>query len=146
MADFVGGEDAKVDIDGLPYAVKRFGIRYQRPRRDVSNTEGKPGDPERTVNTPGFESARPGLRKAEITLEEPSFDVSDNVFGLPLVLPALDYHDVKIYPNGRGDDYHWFPSVQLEEIGHNGTVGEEQPVDLRGGTDGAFYLYGQTKP
>jgi hypothetical protein len=146
MALFLAGEDAKVDIDGLPYAVKRFSIRRTRPRRDVSNTEGKAGNAAVAVLAPGYESAKGGLRKAEVTLEDPSFDLSMNPFDLPFSLASLDYHDVKIYPNGRAGDYHWFPSIQLEEIDHSGTVGEEQPITMRGGSDGVFFLYGEAKP
>jgi hypothetical protein len=146
MADMLSGENAKIDVDGLPYAVRRFSVRRTRPRRDVSNTEGKAGNPAVAVLAPGYESAKPGLRKAELTLEDPSFDTEANPFSLPFALASTDYCDVKVYPNGRGGDYHWFPSIQLEEIGHDGTAGEEQPVTLRGGSDGVFFLYGEAKP
>lgn len=146
MAAFLGGEDARVDLDGVIYSVKRFRIELSKPRRDVSNTEGKAGNPFIVLRAPGYESARTGLRKAMITLDEPSFDIEENVFTPPIDVADDDYVDVKIYPGGRGGDYHWFPSVQLEGVTHDGTVGEEQPITLRGGTDGAFFLYGEAKP
>lgn len=143
MAAFLSGEDAKIDLNDIPYAVKRFRIVFTKPRRDVSNTEGKAGNPLVAGGIPGFESAMRGLRVARITLEEPSLDEDDNIFQAPANVAGDDYVDIKIYPVGRGFDFHHFPSVLVESITHEGTVGEEQPVTLEGSTDGVFFLYGE---
>lgn len=143
MAVFLAGEDAKIDLNGVPYAVKRFRIQLSRTRRDVSNTEGKAGNPLVADEEPGYESARPGLYRASITLEEPSLDLDDNVFLGGVAIAKADYVSINIYPVGRSGDFHEFPSVLVEEITHEGVVGEEQPVTVQGSTDSIFYLYGE---
>jgi hypothetical protein len=143
MATFLAGEDAKIDLNDVPYAVKRFRITLRRPKRDVSNTEGKAGNPDITDMEPGYESNRPGLRGADVTLEEPSLDEDDNIFQAPADIAKNDYVDIKIYPVGRGADFHHFPSLCIGNITHEGIVGEEQPVTIEGASDGIFYLYGE---
>jgi hypothetical protein len=146
VAAFLSGEDAKVDLNGLIYSVKRFRVQILRPRRDVSNTEGKAGNPDIALLLPGYESARRGLRRATVTLEEPSFDLLDNIFSAPHFIGLGDYLVVKIYPAGRAGDFHYFPSLQVEDVTHEGVVGEEQPLTITAGSDGGYFLYGEPKP
>lgn len=143
MATFLAGEDAKVDINDIPYAVKRFRVELRRPKRDVSNTEGKPGDPMGVEMEPGYESCRPGLYGASVTLDEPSMDLDDNLFFGPAAVAKNDYIDLKIYPVGRDGDFHHFPSLLVESITHEGIVGEEQPLTLTGSSDSKFWLFGE---
>lgn len=149
-ATFLSGEDCRCDLNQTAYHIRKFRIEYDRARLDVSNSEGVPGNADAPADAdpaPGFGAALRGLRIANVTIEEATFDVDQNVFdSTPVNLGEDDYVEIKIYPNGREGDFHYFPSVQVEKVTHEGEVGQLQPVSFNGGSDGYFYLYGEVKP
>lgn len=145
-ATFIQGEYSRVFIEGTAYHVKKWSIKFKRPRLDVSNTEGMAGNSlQPDTLSPGYAAGVRGLYAAEVTLEEATFDADLNMFLTPISMQADDYTSIKIYPV-RGGDYHYFPSLLIEEISHEGEVGGLQPVTFTGSSDGIFYLYGDAKP
>jgi hypothetical protein len=151
MSEFLRGEEAKVDWNEQPFAVKSFQIRIQRGSFDVGNTEGKIGNPATPggaggAGAEGYEASIPTRRKATVTLREPTIDAAEVVFESPFMAGRIAYASIKIYPLGRGEDYHYFPSLQWDTHGHEAEAGQGQPLDHEGHTDGIFYLFGETKP
>jgi hypothetical protein len=147
MAQFRTGEDARADIDDIPYSFKRFRLTKRQPRLEVGNSEGKAGNPAILDEDPGYDAAVRGLRRMDITVEEATFDEESTIFGVPHTVAQHTYiSNLRIYPNGRDGDYHYFPSAFVEEVTHEGEVGGLQPVSFTASSDGKFFLYGEPKP
>lgn len=148
-ATFLQGEYSRVAISFVItappvfYHVKRWSIHYKRARLDVSNTEGMAGnDVQPDTLSPGYACGVRGLYTAEVTIEEATFDLDLNLFEFPISIQDSSvmqgrYLALRIYPL-RNQDYHWFPSLLIEEVSHDGEMGGLQPVSFRGSHDG-FY-------
>jgi hypothetical protein len=140
------GSDSRIDLEAVPYAVRRWRIVETSPAQVIDNTEGKPGDPGGTA-APGKGSRLPGNRTVRVELEEATFDADadENIFAGPIAVIAKNYLWVKIYPYGREFDYHLI-HFQVETIDHTGEAGGLQPITLSGTSDGDYWLYGEDKP
>ncbi len=145
MAQFLEGNDAKIDINGTPYNGKFFRIRSRKPRQDWSNFEGAAGNPAIASFAPGYSSFGGGNRVAEVEIREATFDGETNLFEGPTAVAKQSYCTVKIYPNGRDNDYHEFNSLYVEDISHEAEAGLSQPMSFMGVADGLFLLYGEDK-
>lgn len=145
-ATFLQGEYSRISLGSVNlspgldvfYHVKKWTIHYKRARLDVSNTEGNAGDSTQPDTlSPGYACGVRGLYMAEVTIEEATFDTDMNLFITPILIKNSTYLRLKIFPL-RGFDYHYFPSLQIEEVSHEGEVGGLQPVSFKGTHDGIY--------
>lgn len=135
------GWEARVTIDGVAYAVKRWSIKPAVTSIDVTNSEGRPGDSTQ-ADAPGYGGVISGVGRAKVMLQSATFDDDDNPFAAPLSLQEGGYHDVVIYPAGLAGDSHEV-HVMIEDLTHEGDVDGPQPVTIEASSDGAYTLAGQ---
>jgi hypothetical protein len=83
---------------------------------------------------------------ATVEFREATLDTDANLFVAPTRVAKGDWINLRIYPNGREDDYHLFNSLHVSEVTHEGEAGVLQPVTARGTSDGVYYTYGEDKP
>jgi hypothetical protein len=145
MAQFREGNDAKVDINGVPYAGAFFRVRSRDPEQDVSNFEGKAGNPAVGAAAVGYASHVGSNRVGNVEIRGATLDLEENFFIAPMQVAKGGYCTVRIYPNGRDDDYHFFNSLKVSEVSHEGQAGGLQPISLTGISDGEYLLYGEAK-
>lgn len=149
MANFLSGEDMKADLNGVPYHIRKFGLKFKRPGLDVTNSEGETGNPVppegADTEASGWQAMLHGNRAVELTIEEATMDLDASLFDGPVLLAQDAYCVWKIYPEGRTGDYHYLP-MMCTEIDHSGDVKDLQPITGTFASDGRCYLYGEEKP
>jgi hypothetical protein len=145
MSDFLEGFDAKGDLNGQPVAIKYFRLALRRTRQDVANTEGKRGNPLVAGEVTGFGSFMGTNRYIEVEVRQATLDMEGNFFAGPTAIALDEYCELKIYPAGRDNDFHFIPSLMIETITHEGEAGVLQPHSFTGVSDGQFALFGEVK-
>jgi hypothetical protein len=124
------GHEAKIRINGEPYAVVGGQLRVVAQEHDTSDTEG--GD---------FENARAGLRRLECDLEaQASTDVSPFVVPLNLNEGAVVF--LQVYPHGLGAAPYESRDFLVLEFTHAFPVRQPQSFRLRGRSKHEYFKPG----
>jgi hypothetical protein len=135
------GWEARVKINTIFYAVKRWRVESAASDQDVSNSEGVPGNASSpALPQPGYSSSLGGLSKGTFTLTSATFDDEDNPFAAPLLLNEGDWAEIEIFPAGAAGPRHYLANALITRLTNEGEVDGLSPVTIEGVTDGAYQL------
>jgi len=145
--------DARMSVNGILVAVRRFSQRIVSPAVDVSNSEAIPGGA--NVVSPFYSGGQlaglsgtggpcrsfTGDIKHAVIRFSCFYDDSNDPQLLPVAMIAEGWADVSWFPAGLAGLAYGPFSALVSEIEHSGEVGQgAQMVDFTLYTDGEFFL------
>lgn len=123
----LAGYQARSKVNNSLYRVARYEINVSVTDLDVSDSE---------TCLAGQEAHDGGLEVADLTIENATFDLADNVFGAPYVVQAGNKFSYAMYPTGNLANNPWdFTQILVTKVTHKGDMKGLQPVSFTAKSD-----------